>query len=299
MPRSGYVADLRRMVGHELLLLPSVTACIFDQAGRMLLLWHADGGWWATPGGALEPGESPAEAVVRECREETGLLVRPVEILGVFGGGAYEMVYDNGDRVQYVMTAFRCEVVGGELEPDGSEVTAARYVGVDEWQQLTLPRWAHDAFPVLYDCHRPVHQRPPAPDRGDGPLIVDEQRLQIADGELDGVGSWVYVWLTGEGVIHVGATGLPPAVRSWLHLHDEAPEVGRVRAQHPEALIGQAEVHAFRLAEGLDRQQVKQALLARLEGPSDPPAERPPAVEAAAAEIVDRLRALTVGQART
>lgn len=151
MPRSGYVAKLRKMVGSELLLLPSVTACIFDGSGAMLLLRHVDGARWATPGGAIEPDETPSEALVRECREETGLIVRPVEILGVFGGRAYEMTYDNGDRVQYVMTAFRCEVEGGELVPDGSEVREAGYVGSREWRDLALPRWAHDAFPVLFD----------------------------------------------------------------------------------------------------------------------------------------------------
>lgn len=152
MARSGYVAKLRRLVGHELLLLPSVTACIFDAEG-MLLLRHADGARWATPGGAIEPDETPAEAVVRECAEETGFHVRPVGILGVFGGPAYKMTYDNGDQVQYVMTAFRCEVAGGELVPDGSEVTDARYVGAQEWRDLAVPRWAHDAFPVLYAQH--------------------------------------------------------------------------------------------------------------------------------------------------
>jgi 8-oxo-dGTP pyrophosphatase MutT (NUDIX family) len=153
MARSGYVAKLRQMVGHELLLLPSVTACLFDDAGGMLLLRHADGARWATPGGAIEPAESPTEALARECEEETGLLVRPMGILGVFGGRAYEMTYDNGDRVQYVMTAFLCEVTGGELVPDGSEVTEARYVGAQEWQDLSVPGWAHEAFPVLYAQH--------------------------------------------------------------------------------------------------------------------------------------------------
>jgi 8-oxo-dGTP pyrophosphatase MutT (NUDIX family) len=153
VPPTGYVAKLRQMVGNELLLLPSVTACVFDDAGGMLLLRHADGARWATPGGAIEPGESPTEAVVRECREETGLFVRPVELLGVFSGPAYEMTYDNGDRVQYVMTSFRCEVIGGELAPDGVEVTEARYVEAREWQNLSVPRWAHDAFPVLYARH--------------------------------------------------------------------------------------------------------------------------------------------------
>lgn len=297
MPRSGYVAELRRLVGHQLLLLPSATACIFDEAGRMLLVLHADGEHWATPGGALEPGETPAEAVVRECREETGLDVRPVEILGVFGGPAHEMVYDNGDLVQYVTTAFRCEVEGGELQPDGTEVTAARYVGAQQWPHLAVPRWAHDAFPVLYGGQAGPRQRgPEAVGDASGELILEDRSLKVVDGELDDAGSWVYAWVAEEGVHYVGATGLSPTVRTWLHLHDERPGIGRVRAQQPDALVGRTEVRAFRLAEELDRERVKQAVLARLEdagGAGEPMS----ATESTAAEIVDRLRGPAVRSA--
>jgi hypothetical protein len=90
------------------------------------------------------------------------------------------MVYDHGDRVQYVMTAFRCEVEGGELTPDGFEVTEARYVAAYEWQHLGS-RWAHDAFPVLYEppiggdrAVRPVVVVPPAVEMvGHASLVVE------------------------------------------------------------------------------------------------------------------------------
>jgi len=50
--------------------------------GRWLMIRRAEGiragGWWCFPGGAIEPGESPADALVRELREEVGLTVRPI-----------------------------------------------------------------------------------------------------------------------------------------------------------------------------------------------------------------------------
>lgn len=150
MPRSGHVARIRRSVGTERLLLPSATICVFDEHDRLLLLHHADGDHWAPPGGAIEPDESPADAAVRECFEETGLIVRPVQILGVYGGPPCEVTYDNGDVVQYVLTLFRCEVVGGALHPDGDEALDARYVGADEWQELTVPAWARLALPQVF-----------------------------------------------------------------------------------------------------------------------------------------------------
>ena len=69
-----HIARLRAFVGHEMLLLPSVAVLLTDEAGRVLLAWqagHRTG--WSTVGGAVDPGESPAEAAVREAREEIGV----------------------------------------------------------------------------------------------------------------------------------------------------------------------------------------------------------------------------------
>lgn len=73
MPTSPYLARLRGQVGHELVMLPGVSACIFDEPGRVLLAHHVDSGIWALPGGAVEPDEDPAAAVAREAREELGI----------------------------------------------------------------------------------------------------------------------------------------------------------------------------------------------------------------------------------
>ncbi len=151
MPRTGHVASIRRSVGSQRLLLPSATVCVFDAEDRLLLVHHAEGDHWAPPGGAVEPDESPADAAVRECFEETGLHVRPLQILGVYGGQPCEVTYDNGDVVQYVLTLFRCEVIGGSLRPDGHEALDARYVAADEWQHLTVPPWARLALPRAFD----------------------------------------------------------------------------------------------------------------------------------------------------
>ncbi len=58
-------------------------AAIIDDAGRILLIRRADNGKWAMPGGALAVGETPAEGVVREAWEETGLRCEAVALVGV------------------------------------------------------------------------------------------------------------------------------------------------------------------------------------------------------------------------
>lgn len=73
------------------------------------------------PAGGIEPGESPAQAVAREVKEETGLVVRPVRLAGVFGGTAGRTRYPNGDEVEYTVCVFDCAVVGGAPSLGGEE----------------------------------------------------------------------------------------------------------------------------------------------------------------------------------
>ena len=103
-----HIARLRAVVGHELLLLPSVSLLIRDTDGRILLAKEAgrDDGW-GVPGGAVDIGESPAEAAVREAREEIGTDVRLVRLLDVLGGPDYEVSYPNGDLAAYVARRLR------------------------------------------------------------------------------------------------------------------------------------------------------------------------------------------------
>ena len=119
--------------------------------------------------------------------------------------------------------------------------------------------------------------------------------LQVRQGELQGSGSWVYAWLGAAGVIYVGATGLHPATRTWLHLTDEDPNVGRVRARYPGWDTEEVDVIALRLPEGIDRQEVKHAVVTRLgergllseRHVCDPPAAAPSS--AAADRLVDAV----------
>jgi 8-oxo-dGTP pyrophosphatase MutT (NUDIX family) len=111
MPASEYILGLRRRIGHDLLVLPGVTAVIADDAGRVLLARHADGDRWGFLGGAVEPFESPTDAAIREIREETGARAEVVDLIGVYGGPEFVRTYANGDRVAYVTTAFGCRLL--------------------------------------------------------------------------------------------------------------------------------------------------------------------------------------------
>jgi ADP-ribose pyrophosphatase YjhB (NUDIX family) len=150
MPISPYLERLRRRVGHVLILVPSVTAAIRDERGRVLLARHAESGAWGTIGGAVEPNEAPADALVREVWEESRVLVEPQRVLGVYGGPEFEVVYGNRDRVSYLTTVFECRIARGEPHADGTETLELDWFAEEEIAALGLPAWArlvlHDAF---------------------------------------------------------------------------------------------------------------------------------------------------------
>jgi 8-oxo-dGTP pyrophosphatase MutT (NUDIX family) len=135
----AYMAWLRTRVGTALVLVPSVNAVVRDADGRILLQRHREGGDWGLPGGAVEPEEDPADALVREVREETALEVALGRVVGAYGGPDATLHYDNGDVTSHVRIAYEATVVGGVLRPDGVEVLEARFTTAAERARLPVP----------------------------------------------------------------------------------------------------------------------------------------------------------------
>jgi 8-oxo-dGTP diphosphatase len=110
-----------------------VGAVIRDDEGRLLLIkrGHEPGaGLWSLPGGRIEPGETDAEALVREMREETGLEVEPGRLIGAVRRPAqYGDVLDVRD--------YAASVIGGTLTP-GDDAADARWVDVAELNSLAI-----------------------------------------------------------------------------------------------------------------------------------------------------------------
>jgi 8-oxo-dGTP pyrophosphatase MutT (NUDIX family) len=161
MSMSPYIRRLRGALGSELLVLPSVTGIVFDDRGRILLVRQAASGVWSAPGGSVDPDETPADAVVREVWEETGLYTAPVRILGVYGGPLCLVTYPNGDRSEYVMTVFECEVRGGVLRATSDETTDAGFVAAGDLSGYRTSTWVQHILPGLYDRSRFGHFDPP------------------------------------------------------------------------------------------------------------------------------------------
>jgi 8-oxo-dGTP pyrophosphatase MutT (NUDIX family) len=113
MPISPYLKNLRQYVGHDLLLVPGTAAIVRNAEGDVLLQRRSDNGQWGLLGGAIDPNESPARAVVREVYEEAGLIVRPLRCTAIIH---LDTVYPNGDHLQPTVVVFECEIISGDLK---------------------------------------------------------------------------------------------------------------------------------------------------------------------------------------
>ena len=95
-------------IGQEGELRIGSCAVIFDQnRGKVLLTKRSDNGLWCLPGGRMEPGESVDECCRREVFEETGLIIEPKRLVGVYSSRDQLVVYKDGNKAQFVVLMLR------------------------------------------------------------------------------------------------------------------------------------------------------------------------------------------------
>jgi len=126
----------------------AVAAIVYDPTGRVLLVRRGKPpaeGLWSIPGGRLEPAETLAQAVAREVREETGLIVEV---------GTLACVIERfGDDYHYVILDYIARVIGGELHA-ASDAADARFVDEGELQTLPLTEGLQDVLVRARAAHR-------------------------------------------------------------------------------------------------------------------------------------------------
>ena len=113
-----YVQTIRQKIGHDLLMVISAEAIIQNE-DQQLLLQRRRSGEWGLPGGSSHIFENPAQTVIREVQEETGLIVIPERLTGVYGGEDHIFTYPNGDVAAHTSYSFLCRVSEGELQAVG------------------------------------------------------------------------------------------------------------------------------------------------------------------------------------
>ncbi|HEY3557807.1 MAG TPA: NUDIX domain-containing protein [Kribbella sp.] len=145
----GYTRhEFGERIGASARLRIGPAAAVMD-GDRLLLTKRTDNGEWCLPGGAIEPGERPAEAAERETLEETGLSVRVTGLIGVYSNPDVVVVYPDGNRVQIVGMVFRAEAVGGEAG-SSVEVSESGWFTAAEAAELTVIAGHRPLLPAVF-----------------------------------------------------------------------------------------------------------------------------------------------------
>ena len=125
-----YIKWIRSKVGQEKVILVFTGGCVFDERGRVLLQKRGDSENWGFPGGAIELGETPENAAIRELKEETGLDVVVNSLIGIYTDS--DMRYSNGDQAHSICIVYELKKIGGKLKCDNLETLELKYFDIDE-----------------------------------------------------------------------------------------------------------------------------------------------------------------------
>ena len=140
----------------------AIGAIVANDAGELLLIQRSDSGVWLYPTGWADVGYSAPEVVVKEVREETGIEVEVVRLIGVLDGMCLGV-----SRIPLYSLIFLCRPIGGELRPHPLETLDAGWfapgtfpdntLGADRWSPAIFAAINDPTTPVFYDdVRRPV-----------------------------------------------------------------------------------------------------------------------------------------------
>jgi 8-oxo-dGTP pyrophosphatase MutT (NUDIX family) len=135
MARRDYFNDPDAPVANS--VVASVVAAVRNDDGELLMIHRTDNDLWALPGGGHDVGESISDTVVREVREETGIEVEVIGLLGIYTNPKHVMAYDDGEVRQQFSISFSAKPIGGRLATS-SESRQVRWVNPADLDRLEI-----------------------------------------------------------------------------------------------------------------------------------------------------------------
>jgi ADP-ribose pyrophosphatase YjhB (NUDIX family) len=129
-------------------LVPGGSVLVTDDKGRVLMQRRSDSGNWSLPGGVMDIGETLQQCVIREAKEETGLDVELVGLLGIYTDPGHVIAYGDGEVRQEFNVTYLGRVVGGTITVS-DESTDVRFVDPAEFDRIPI----HDSVRLRLRHH--------------------------------------------------------------------------------------------------------------------------------------------------
>ena len=129
---TGYIAEMRKIVGHKTIIQCAASIICVDKDGRILLGKRSDNKKWGYSGGAVEIDEYVEDCAKRELFEEMGLVAEELEFFFVNSGPEAHYIYPNGDEVSNYEVIYLCRKWHGEPKSLDGEMLDLRFFACDE-----------------------------------------------------------------------------------------------------------------------------------------------------------------------
>ena len=129
---TGYIAEMRKLVGHRTLIQCAASIICVDEQGRILLGKRSDNKMWGYSGGAVEIDERVEDCAKRELYEEMGLTAEELEFFYVNSGPEAHYIYPNGDEVSNFEIIYICRKWHGEPKSLDGEMEELRFFSLNE-----------------------------------------------------------------------------------------------------------------------------------------------------------------------
>jgi ADP-ribose pyrophosphatase YjhB (NUDIX family) len=128
-----YVRYLRDRVGHDVINLTGVNVLVINESNQVLLQKRGTFPYkWGLVGGITELGESLEETAIRETKEETGLEIRDLILLGTTSGSECYIHFPNGDKAYFITIGYFTRNYRGTLKIDNLETRELRFFNYEE-----------------------------------------------------------------------------------------------------------------------------------------------------------------------
>ncbi len=133
----NYIKALRQKIGHQKFIHPAVRIIIENELGQILFIKRIDNGNLGIPAGGFEEYETIEECIIREVKEETGLEILSLELIGLSSNPKNETVeYPNGDMIQYFTCEFYSNNFQGKIKADNVEVQKVEFLEFSNFEKI-------------------------------------------------------------------------------------------------------------------------------------------------------------------